>query len=199
MVIDKATPCELDWIFEQLQNSEIHVPLSLPEPPSREDFDRGELLLVEEDGPDWNSVRYFILRFRASGKPWGFYLEYGWAGSFDSIREIDLAASNENQGSFKLMFEAAVLGAQFAFVNQLGKRVRWRIQGPRENPPRWFKKIGAHYVGGFLEPHPLTGELLSKHVYELSRRELERVFQVCGVDLSVDWAKEQRDFWQLFR
>lgn len=198
LVVDAPTPTELDWIFESLQDSRLYLPLSLARGPTREEFDKGEIELIEGEGRGRENVNYFVARHRGSGEPWGFYLEYGWEGAFDTTREFDLAVPVAKQGSLRLLLEAHVVGSQFVFANKLAKRIRWRVHAPKDAPPRWYKRIGARHIGEMTEPHPVTGELLSKHVYELSHRELIDLFERRGFDLDVDLGKQSQSLWKLF-
>lgn len=187
-------PSEKDWIFNCLQDPQLYLPLSLRRPPTREEFDAGEIELVEEDGPSYEAVTYFIIRKRKTQEPWGFYLEFGWDGPFDTTREFDIAVPKDQQGSLRLLLEAHIIGAQSVFVNKLAKRIRWRVNVPGKSPPRWYSRIGARCIGSITEPHPVTKQELTKHIYELTRRELEALFKKRGFDLSVDFSQEEKTF-----
>lgn len=199
LIIDAPTPEELDWIFESLQSPPIHLPLSMIKGPTREEFDNGELHLVEACGRGTEMVRYFIARYRDSGQPWGFFLEYGWGGTFDTIREFDLAVTEDGQGSLGLLLEAHIIGAQFLFVNRLAKRLRWRVKAPEDSPPLWYGRLAARRIGGVVEPHPVTDEPLSKHIFELTHREFSELFERHGLDENEDYGNQAKPLWELLR
>ena len=197
--VEEPSPREREWIYACLQRPEIYVPLSLGRGPSLEEFDRGELYLIEGEGEGAEAVRYCIVRLLESGVPWGFFLEYGWDGAFDTTREFDLATPVAGDHGLGVLLEAIVVGAQYLFVNGLAKRLRWRVQGPKGRPPRWYGRLGARHLGEINEPHPVTGEDLCRHVYELTLAEFEDLFERHGLDPYVDYGESGRSVWSLLR
>ena len=197
--IDEPSAEELEWIYESLQLPEIYAPLSLGARPARDQFERGELYLIEGEGDGVEAVRYYVARLLETGNAWGFFIEYGWEGAFDTTREFDLAIPHSTKHSIGLLLEAHVVGAQYLFVNGLAKRLRWRVKGPKGRAPRWYGRLGARHIGEMTEPHPISGEPLSKHVYELSLAEFRALFSRNGLDPEVDYGSSDKPIWDLLR
>ena len=197
--VDTPGEAELDWVFSVLQDEAVYLPLSLARAPSREEFDAGALYLVEGEGRGVEALRFHIVRLYETSEPWGFFLEYGWEGAFDTPREFDLVASPSGERSLALLLEAHVIGAQYLFLNGLARRLRWRVKAPENRPPRWYGRLGARHIGAMTEPHPVTGELLSKHVYEMTHGEFNELLKGQGLDPEADFGESGKPVWDLLR
>lgn len=187
--IDRPTEAERDWIFAAMQQPGIYVPLSCPEPPTRELFDANRIFTREREGDHEMEVRWLIVRGREDGEPRAFFIDFGWAGTLDVVRDVDLAVPG-SAASVRLYIEANLLVAIYLFRHRLAKRLRWRVSASGAPSGRWWEKVGVRRVDGFQEPHPLTGEPVKKWVYELTPAEYARILRRGDVDL----AQPEREF-----
>lgn len=187
--IDQPTEAERDWIFNAMQAPRIHVPLSCPLPPTREKFDENLLTTHEDDGDAEFSVRWLIVRKRDTGAPAAFFIDFGWDGALDLIRDVDLAVPGKS-GGISLYLEANLLVAIYLFRHKLAKRLRWRVRAEGSSHVRWWGKVGVRQVTVLEEAHPITGEAANKVVYELTPVEYAKILARGAVDL----LQEEREY-----
>ena len=171
LTVTEPSGVENDWIFSELQRPAVYERLSLPQAPNRAAFDAHQVLLVEYEGRGINDVSYLIVRHH--GEPWGFFLHFGWEFHRDPTRELDIVVGDPGPHSPGLFFEANFLAAHFMFGNRLAKRLRWRVAQNGDRAVRWYGRLGARTLGCIDEPHPRTGALVRKQVYELSPIDVE--------------------------
>ena len=62
--LDQPSEAERDWIFEAMQRPEIYVPLSCPQPPTRDLFEANRLFTREKEGDEELDVRCELLHLR---------------------------------------------------------------------------------------------------------------------------------------
>ncbi len=195
--LDLPDAAEREWIFEALQRPQIHLPLSCPRPPSRRMFDQDKIYLVETEGSRVHDVRYFVVRARRGGAR-AFGVHYGWAFRHDRTREIDLAVPEREDApapGIGWLFEAHVLIAAFLFGNDEADRLRWRVR-IEGRPLTWYRRLGASCSATIEEPHPLSGEPVSKQVWDLPREAFEAVLKRAGLSIRSTY---DRDLWQRLR
>ena len=181
--IDQPTQAERDWIYGAMQRPEIYVPLSCPAPPTRELFEKNRLFTREKEG-EWElDVRWLVARTRADGKPYAFFIDFGWDGALDVVRDVDLAIPGQTLGVSQYI-EANLLVVIYLFRHRLAKRLRWRVSAEGAAAGRWWEKVGVRCVDRFEEPHPVSGLPLSKLVYELTPAEYARILKRGDVDLN---------------
>ena len=180
--LDQPTAAEREWIFEAMQKPEIYVPLSCPQPPTQELFAQNRLFTREKEGDYELDVRWMIARNRSDGSPRAFFIDFGWSGALDVIRDVDLAIPGES-GGISLYMEANLLVVIYLFRHRLAKRLRWRVSASGAPKGRWWEKVGIRCVESFEEPHPQTGKPLKKLVYELTPAEYARILKRGDVDL----------------
>ena len=84
--LDQPSEAERDWIFEAMQRPEIYVPLSCPQPPTRDLFEANRLFTREKEGDEELDVRWLVARTRADGKPYAFFIDFGWDGALDVVK-----------------------------------------------------------------------------------------------------------------
>ena len=181
--LGQPTEDEREWIFEAMQKPEIYVPLSCPRPPTRELFEANRLFTREKEGDYELDVRWLIARNRLDGLPRAFFIDFGWSGALDVIRDVDLAIPGDSAG-IRLYIEANLLVVIYLFRHRLAKRLRWRVSAAGAPTGRWWEKVGVRCVESFEEPHPQTGEPLKKLVYELTPAEYSRILNRGDVDLN---------------
>ena len=181
--IDQPTQAERDWIYEAMQRPEIYVPLSCPAPPTRELFEKNRLFTREKEGDEELDVRWLVARTRADGKPYAFFIDFGWDGALDVVRDVDLAIPGQTLGVSQYI-EANLLVVIYLFRHRLAKRLRWRVSAEGAAAGRWWEKVGVRCVDRFEEPHPVSGLPLSKLVYELTPTEYARILRRGDVDLN---------------
>jgi hypothetical protein len=187
--LGQPTGAEREWIFEAMQKPQIYVPLSCPQPPTRTLFEQNRLFTREKEGDYELDVRWLIARNRSDGLPRAFFIDFGWSGALDVIRDVDLAIPGESAG-ISLYMEANLLVVIYLFRHRLAKRLRWRVSAAGAPRGRWWEKVGVRCVESFEEPHPQTGEPLKKLVYELTPAEYARILKRGDVDLD----QSEREF-----
>ena len=180
--IDEPTDQERSWIFQALQKPEIHLPLSCPRPPTQALFDDGRIETVERGERGALMARFFIGRHRQSKQPKVFFLDFGWSGAFDVVRDLDLSIPEPGSGMWTYL-EANLMIVTYLFRHGLARRARWRIAEARFDGTSWFDRIGVRRLTHFEEPPPISGEPISKIVYELSPDEYAAILARGGVDL----------------
>jgi hypothetical protein len=196
--VDVPTAEELDWIFSALARPEIHLPLSLPRAPTREEFDDRQLPLVERDGTgDRDRVETLIVRLRSDASPWAFLLHYGWRSWFDPSRELDLAVARP--GPVSLLVEAQLLAATVVLGDGRHRRLRWRVTHTEAGPTRWYLRVGARSLGSIVEPDPLTGAPITREVYELTKPELDAMLARIGLASGQEPCEAAVPIWQVLR
>ena len=195
--LDEPTDAELDWIFESLQRPEIHLPLSCPRPPTRELFDAGRIETVERGERGVLMPRLFVGRSRKSGEPIAFFLDFGWGGPFDVVRDLDLAIPKSGAGMWTYV-EANLMIVMYLFRHRLARRARWRVASERFGEESWYDRIGARRLTHFDEPHPISGEPVSKIIYELSPDEYMAFLAKAGVDLYQESSTYELPWRKLF-
>ena len=120
-------------------------------------------------------------------------------GPRDTTRELDtaaLAGAGEPPGTLGEYLEAHVLVA-LALCGAGAKRLRWRTRGGGARPLRWFSRLGARSLGSLTEPHPITGEPVVRHVYEVTRAELEALVKRAGATLEDEYEEWAGRLWEL--
>ena len=181
--VGQPSESERDWIFEAMQRPEIYVPLSCPKAPTRELFDANRLFTREKEGDEELDVRWLVARTREDGNPYAFFIDFGWDGALDVVRDVDLAIPGQS-GGVGLYMEANLLVVIYLFRHRLAKRLRWRVKGDGAPTGRWWEKVGVRCVDRFEEPHPITHEPLKKLVYELTPAEYAKILKRGDVDLN---------------
>ncbi len=137
--IDEPTAQERAWIFQALQKPEIHLPLSCPRAPTQELFDEGRIETVERGERGALMARLFIGRHRQSKQPRVFFLDFGWSGAFDVVRDLDLSIPEPGSGMWTYL-EANLMIVTYLFRHGLARRARWRIAEARFDGTGWFDR-----------------------------------------------------------
>ena len=181
--VDLPTSDERSFILALLASPDIHRPLGCPRPPTRVEFDAGLLPIAEGDGMDLEEVAYLIIRDRRDRRPLGFFLHYGWDTPRDLTRELDVAFAPGARAGPALALEALVMGGIYLFQNGLARRLRWRGAHGKGAPRQLFARIGGQRLTTLTDPDPLTGELLARDLWELSREAYEGVLTRLGCDV----------------
>ena len=196
--IDEPTESELAWIYEALQSPEIHLPLSCPSPPTRAQFDAGQIETVERGERGVLMPRFFVGRSCKSGDPVAFFLVFGWGGPFDTVRDLDLAIPERGVPIWTYV-EANLMFGIYLFRHRLARRVRWRVAQERFGELSWYDRIGARRLTHFDEPHPTSGEPIAKIIYEVSPAEYDAFLALAGLSLDqesdtydIPWRKLMR-------
>jgi hypothetical protein len=197
--IDAPTPAEMDWIFAALQRPDIYIPLSLPEPPSRDELDSGRIRLHDEEGIGVHPAGFLIARRRNGGEAVAFLMHYGWSNPRDTTRELDIAVPEQQERALGMFLECHIVSAVYMFGHNLAKRIRWRAELAGDRPLRWYERLGARSAGTIHEPHPQTGEMLHHHVYEVSKTAFLAVLAGVGVRLEDDYDTWGISMWDLLR
>ena len=196
--LGQPSDAERDWIFAAMQRPEIYVPLSCPQPPTRELFDANRLFTREKEGDEELDVRWLVARTRSDGEPYAFFIDFGWDGALDVIRDVDLAIPGKSLGVSPYM-EANLLVVIYLFRHRLAKRLRWRVSAEGAATGRWWEKVGVRCVDRFEEPHPLSGEPLKKLVYELTPTEYAKILRRGDIDLNQENQEFNLDLRKIVR
>ena len=167
-------------ILAALQQRRVYAALSLPRPPTAEEFASERLLLAEDGETTPKRCRMLALRLSGGEEPgcWGFFLEYGWDGVFDTARELDLAICANTPRSPGLALEAHLRGAAFFFAHRWGRFLRFRVRGRRHSPSRWYARYGVRHIHSDSIPDAPNDEM---HVYELDETSFVAALQRRGL------------------
>jgi RimJ/RimL family protein N-acetyltransferase len=197
--IDAPTAEEREWIFEALAEPEVHVPLSCREAPARALFDSEQLEFWRGDAMRREAVRYHILRRLEDGRPVGFFLDFGWDYPHDPTREIDLVFPDPRHRGIGSYLDATVIVAQYLFRSGLAKRLRWRVDVRPGQEPRRGTRQGARFLHETEERHPVTGEWLTRYIYEYALADFEALGERVGVDPRQDYADLDASLFASYR
>jgi hypothetical protein len=200
LVIDAPTPSELRSIWEALQDPGVHVPIGLCTPPPFADLEAGLLTLNRGPEVSREGVRFHALRRRDDARLVGFFLDFGWDSPTDTVRELDLAFPRREDRSLASYVDATVIVCQYLFVNHLAKRLRWRISVAKGERPRRAKRQGARLLGELDERHPVTGEWVTKCIYEYALVDFQALCARGGVDpMTTDYGDMGLTVWDAYR
>ncbi|MBI3180309.1 MAG: hypothetical protein HYZ27_11650 [Deltaproteobacteria bacterium] len=197
--IDAPTAAEREWIFTALAAPEVHVPLGCRAAPARALFDTDHIELWRGEAVRREPVRYHVLRSLAHGRPVGFFLDFGWDRPTDTTREIDLAFPQVAERSAASYLEATVIVAQYLFGNGLAKRLRWRVDAGPTGAPRRSERQGARLLLEQRERHPVSGEWVTKYVYEYALADFEKLGERLGIDPRQDYGEQNVTPWDAYR
>lgn len=196
--IDAPGDEDFRFIHDALQKPAIHVPFGLRTPPSAAELRAGALTLTRGPETRREGVRFHILRKDA--RPVGFFLDFGWDYPTDSTRELDLAFPDPAERSVASYVDATIIVGQFLFVNGLAKRLRWRVDTKKGERPRRANRQGARLLAEFEERHPVTGEWLTKCIYEYALADFEQLWKKAGVDpFTTDYGDMGPTVWEMYR
>jgi RimJ/RimL family protein N-acetyltransferase len=197
--IDAPTTEERQWIFAALTRPEIHVPLSCREAPTRELFDSEQLELWRGESRRQEAVRYHILRRLKDGQPVGFFLDFGWDYPHDPVREIDLVFPDPRDRGVGSYLDATVIVAQYLFRSGLAKRLRWRVDARSTGKPRRSSRQGARFLHETEERHPVTGEWVTRYIYEYALADFELLGERLGLDPRQDYGEIEQSLFASYR
>ena len=55
-------------------------------------------LMAEKEGDEELDVRWLLARTRSDGQPYAFFIDFGWDGALDVVRDVDLAIPGKSLG-----------------------------------------------------------------------------------------------------
>jgi hypothetical protein len=199
LVVDAPSEAELRYIHQALQRPDIHVAFGLRAPPTLAEVRAGALTLTRGPETRREGVRFHILRRRDDARPVGFFLDFGWDYPTDPTRELDLAFPEPADRSIGAYVDATIIVGQYLFVNGLAKRLRWRVDVKKGQRPRRAARQGARLLAEFEERHPVTGEWLTKCIYEYALADFERLCRAAGVDPhTTDYGDMGPSVWEMY-
>lgn len=197
MEIASADAGEREWIYQQLQDSAVYEPLGLNAPPPRIQFDAQCLRIVRGEERRDEFVRLHIFRDLMGRLPLGFVVDFGWEGPHDSVREIDVALPLKDARNLLRYFDANILIPQFLFKNGLAKRMRWRVEGHGEDPPRRSQRQSGRLLLRQSEQHPVSGEWRTTWIYEFTKHDFEEIGEAYGFDPYRDHGELEISVWDV--
>ena len=149
-----------------LQERHVRDALGLTEEPSDFELDNGVAVTALGNGCERQNVRWWVI-LESGAATWGA-IEYGWRGSLDVTRELDLFRGAELSTESSDVVWAMWCLARAVFSRRQVRRIRWQVR-PEDKKSSIYRRLSFHELGQCS----FEGDV--RDVFELSRRRFEHV------------------------